>query len=106
MSANTGMNNIMKQAQRMQQQIARLKESLAEREIEASAGGGAVVATMNGKQELINLTINPEVVDPEDIDTLKELITAAVNLASTNAREMVQTEVDRITGGMSIPGLI
>ena len=105
MSTNQGMSGILKQAQRMQQQITRLQDEMADRVIEASAGGGAVVAVVNGKQQLVRLEIKPEVVDPSDIQTLTELVMTAVNLAADNAREMVESEVNKITGGLSIPGL-
>jgi len=106
MSSNKGgFADIVKQAQRMQQQIARVQDQMADREIEATAGGGAVLAVVNGKQELVKLTIDREVIDPEDAQTLEELVMTAVNLAMENAQEMVQSEVNRITGGLSIPGL-
>jgi len=100
-----GFSGIVKQAQRMQQQIARVQDQMGDREIEATSGGGAVTATVNGKQELVSLVISPEAVDPEDVETLQELVMTAVNLAMENAQEMVQTEVNKITGGLSIPGL-
>lgn len=105
MSSNRGIGDIMKQAQRMQQQMARLQDEMADREIEATSGGGVVVAVVNGKQELVRLDINKDVVDPDDIDTLQDLVIAAVNLATSNAREMVEAEMNKITGGLSIPGL-
>lgn len=105
MSSNRGIGDIMKQAQRMQQQMARLQDEMADREIEATSGGGVVVAVVNGKQELVRLDIDKDVVDPEDIDTLRDLVIAAVNLATSNAREMVDAEMNEITGGLSIPGL-
>jgi DNA-binding YbaB/EbfC family protein len=97
--------NIVKQAQKMQQQIARVQDQMADREVEASAGGGAVLAVVNGKQKLVKLVIAPEVVDPADIETLSELVSTAVNLAMENAQAMLQSEVNKITGGMNIPGL-
>lgn len=100
-----GFSDIVKQAQRMQQQIGRVQDEMSDREIEATAGGGAVLAVVNGKQELVKLTIDPEVIDPNDAQTLEELVMTAVNLAMENAQEMVQSEVNRITGGLSIPGL-
>lgn len=106
MSGNRGIGDIMKQAQRMQQQLARLQDEMADREIEATSGGGAVLAVVNGKQELVRLDIQPDVVDPNDIDTLRELVMTAVNLAHRNAREMVESEMNKITGGLSIPGLM
>jgi len=105
MSSNRGIGDIMKQAQRMQQQMARLQDEMADREIEATSGGGVVVAVVNGKQELVRLEINKEVVDPNDVETLQDLVIAAVNLATSNAREMVEAEMNKITGGLSIPGL-
>lgn len=105
MSSNRGMGDIMKQAQRMQQQMARLQDEMADREIEATSGGGVVVAVVNGKQELVSLKINKEVVDPNDVEMLQDLVIAAVNLATSNAREMVDSEMNEITGGLSIPGL-
>lgn len=105
MSSNRGMGDIMKQAQRMQQQMARLQDEMADREIEATSGGGVVVAVVNGKQELVSLKINKDVVDPNDVETLQDLVIAAVNLATSNAREMVDAEMNEITGGLSIPGL-
>ena len=100
-----GFNSVVKQAQKMQQQIARVQEEMADREIEATAGGGAVMAVVNGRQKLVKLSINAEVVDPEEIESLEELIIAAINLANENASEMIQSEVNKITGGLSIPGL-
>jgi DNA-binding YbaB/EbfC family protein len=97
--------NIVKQAQKMQTQISRVQDQLADREIEASAGGGAVLAVVNGKQKLVKLVIAPELVDPAEIETLTELVTTAVNLAMENAQEMLQSEVNKITGGLNIPGL-
>ncbi len=100
-----GFNSVVKQAQKMQQQIARIQEEMADREIEATVGGGAVMAVVNGRQKLIKLSIDAEVVDPEEIEALEELIVAAINLANENASEMIQSEVNKITGGLSIPGL-
>ena len=106
MSSNRGMGDIMRQAQRMQQQLARLQDEMSDRIIEATSGGGAVLAVVNGKQELVRLEIAPEVVDPNDLETLQDLVIAAVNLAHGNAREMVESEMNKITGGLNIPGLL
>lgn len=95
----------MRQAQRMQQQIAKLQEEVQDIEIEATAAGGAVLAVVNGKHELVKLEIAKEVVDPEDIEAMSAMIMAAVNLAARNAREMVESEMNKITGGLNIPGL-
>lgn len=101
-----GLGGIVRQAQKMQQQIARVQETMAGREVEATAGGGAVVAVVNGKHELLKLTIAPEVIEEGDVEIVQELVMTAINLAMENAQEMVQTEVNKITGGLSIPGLI
>ena len=100
-----GFDGIVKQAQRMQQQIAKVHDEFKDRQIEASAGGGMVIAKVDGSQRLTGITIDPEVVDPEDIETLQDLIQAAVNLALENASEMMQSEVNKITGGLNMPGM-
>ena len=100
-----GLGNIMKQAQLMQQKMERMQQELQSRKIEASAGGGMVTATVNGQQQLLALKIEPNVVDPEDIEMLQDLILAAVNQAIKKSQEMMQEEMAKITGGMSIPGL-
>lgn len=102
---NAPLKNIVDQAQRMQMQIARVQEQLAEREIESTVAGGAVKAIVNGKQELVKLEISAEVINPSDPDELAELVVSAVNLALLNSREMLETEVNAITGGLNIPGL-
>jgi nucleoid-associated protein EbfC len=100
-----GMGNIMKQAQQMQQKMTRLQEELAEREVEASAGGGMVAAVVNGKQQLISLKIEKNVVDPEDVEMLQDLVMVAVNEAIKKSQDMMQEEMGKITGGMNIPGM-
>lgn len=100
-----GLGNIMKQAQLMQQKMARMQEELAQREVEASAGGGMVTAVVNGKQQLITLKIDQGVVDPEDVEMLQDLVVAAVNEAIKKSQDMMQQEMSKITGGMNIPGL-
>ncbi|MGE3608904.1 MAG: YbaB/EbfC family nucleoid-associated protein [Bacteriovoracaceae bacterium] len=99
------MNNLMKQAQQMQAKLATLQNELSEREIEASAGGGAVKVKVNGKQQLLSISINKEAVDPNDIATLEELVLTAVNQGLKQSQEMVQSAMSKITGGMNIPGL-
>lgn len=99
------MNNLMKQAQQMQAKMAMLQNELAEREVESSAGGGMVKVKVNGKQELISISINKECVDPNDVATLEELVFTAVNQAMKESQEMVQQAMSKITGGMNIPGL-
>jgi len=99
------MSKMLKQAQKIQQEMAKLQEELKERTVDASAGGGVVEVTVNGKQELLAIKINPEVVDPEDIEMLQDLILAAVNEGLRKSQEMVAEEMSKITGGLNIPGL-
>ncbi len=99
------MNNLMKQAQQMQAKLAMLQNELAEREVEASAGGGMVKAKVNGKLQLLAITINKECVDPNDVATLEELVFTAVNQAMKQSQDMVQQAMSKVTGGMNIPGL-
>ncbi|HZK42837.1 MAG TPA: YbaB/EbfC family nucleoid-associated protein [Syntrophomonadaceae bacterium] len=99
------MNKMIKQAKKMQEEMAKMQEELQEREIEAAAGGGVVNVVINGKQELISIKINPEAVDPEDVEMLEDLIIAAVNEGIRKSQEMVSTEMGKITGGLNIPGL-
>jgi DNA-binding YbaB/EbfC family protein len=99
------MNNMMKQAQQMQAKLAMLQNELADREVEASAGGGMVTVKVNGKQQLLSISINKECVDPNDVATLEELVFTAVNKAMKDSQDMVQQAMSKITGGMNIPGL-
>lgn len=99
------MNNMIKQAQKMQQDMLRAQQELEEKEIEATAGGGAVSVKISGKKELLELTISPEVVDPDDIEMLQDLIIAAVNEGMRKADEMSAQQMSKLTGGMNIPGL-
>jgi len=100
-----GMGNMLKQAQKLQSQIFKLQEELADRTVETSVGGGMVKAVANGKQELLSITIEPEVVDPEDVQMLQDLVVAAVNDALKKAQEMVSEEMTKLTGGFKIPGM-
>jgi len=100
-----GLGNILKQAQQMQSRISQLQEEMAEKTVEASSGGGMVNLVMNGKQEIVSLRIDPEVVSKEDIEMLQDLIKAAVNEAIRKSQEMMTEEMKKITGGLSIPGL-
>lgn len=100
-----GFSGIVRQAQKMQQQINRIQDDMADRIVEASSGGGRVTAYVNGKQELVNLKISPEVIDPEEPDLLEDMILAAVGQAISQSQEMVAEEVNKVTGGMNIPGL-
>ena len=99
------LGNLMQMAQEMQSKAAKMQEELAEKTCEASAGGGMVSATVNGAFELVSLQLDPNAVDPRDIEMLQDLVIAAVNQASAKVREMTQGEMSRLTGGLSIPGL-
>lgn len=101
-----GMNSIVRQAQKMQAQIAKVQDEIGKKKVEASTGGGVVTAVVNGKQELLDIRIDPEVLNPEDVELLQEMIVGAVNQAMKTAADMMDTEVEKITGGLSIPGLI
>lgn len=100
-----GMGNIMKQAQQMQEKMAQMQEELAEKTVEASAGGGMVTAVVNGKQNLVSLNIEKDVVDPEDVEMLQDLVLAAINEALKKSQEMMQEEMSKVTGGLNMPGL-
>jgi len=99
------MNQMMKQAQQMQAKLATLQKELDTREFDASSGGGMVKAIVNGKQELINIEINKECVDPEDIEMLQDLVKTAVNQALSTSQESVNKAMSKVTGGLSVPGL-
>jgi DNA-binding YbaB/EbfC family protein len=95
----------MKQAQKLQSKMAEMQEELGRRTVSAQAGGGMVEATVNGRQELVSLRIDPEVANPDDLDMLQDLILAAINEALNRSREMVAQEMAKLTGGLQIPGL-
>lgn len=99
------MGNMLKQAQQLQSKIFKLQEELAERRVETTVGGGMVTAVANGKQQLESIKIEPEVVDPSDVQMLEDLVVAAVNDALKKAQEMVSEEMTKLTGGFKIPGL-
>ena len=98
-------NKMMKQVQRMQAEMARLQEELANRRVEGSAGGGAVRVVANGHQELVEVVIDPAAVDPEDVEILQDLVLTAVIDALTQARELAAQEMAKVTGGLKVPGL-
>jgi hypothetical protein len=100
-----GLGNILKQAQQIHSKISQLQEEMAGKTVEASSGGGMVTVVMNGKQEVLSLRIDPEVVNREDIEMLQDLIVAAVNEAIRKSQEMMTEEMKKVTGGLSIPGL-
>ncbi len=102
-----GMNQaaMMKQAQKMQQEMLRLQEEQEKKTFTAKSGGGMVAATVNGKHELVELTINPEAVDPDDVEMLQDMVIAAVNEAMRLAEAEAANNMSRLTGGLNIPGL-
>jgi DNA-binding YbaB/EbfC family protein len=100
-----GFGNLMKEAQRLQQQMAAMQEQVAQKKVEATAGGGMVTVEANGKQELLSIKIDPEVINREDAQMLEDLVLAACNEALRKSRELVQQELGKLTGGMKIPGL-
>lgn len=99
------MGKMMKQAQKLQAKMLKLQDELAERTVESSAGGGMVKVVANGKQQLLSIDIEKEVVDPDDVEMLQDLILAAINDALVKSQEMVSGEMGKLTGGMNIPGL-
>ncbi len=101
-----GLAQIMKQAQLMQQKMARLQEEASNKTAEATVGGGAVTAVVNGKNQLLSLTIKKEAVDPEDVEMLQDLVVTAVNEALKKVQEELASEMSKITGGLSIPGIL
>lgn len=103
MSQNFG--NIVKQAKKIQEKMAKLQEELALRTVEASAGGGMVTVVVNGRNELMSIRIERDVVNPDDLEMLQDLILAAVNEGMRKSQEMMATEMSKITGGFSIPGM-
>jgi len=100
-----GMGNMLKQAQKLQSKIFKLQDQLADRTVETTVGGGMVKAIANGKQELLSIKIEPEVVDPNDVQMLEDLVVAAVNDVLKKAKEMVTEEMTKLTGGFKIPGM-
>lgn len=96
-------NSLMKQAKKMQEQVLKIQQELEEKTVEATVGGGMVTVVANGKKELLSIEIKPEVVDPDDVEMLQDLVLAAVNEALRQADEMVQSEMAKITGGMGMP---
>jgi DNA-binding YbaB/EbfC family protein len=106
MPGGGNMNNMMKQVQKMQRQMEEMQKELEQREVEATSGGGAVLVKVTGKKNLVELKIDPEVVDKDDVEMLEDMIVAAVNEAFRKADEMMENEMKKVTGGLNIPGLI
>lgn len=99
------MNHMIKQAQKMQENMAALQEELDAKEYTVSAGGGMVTININGKKEILNIEIKPEIVDPDDVETLQDILVAAVNEAIKTVETTNEQEMSKITGSVSIPGL-
>jgi DNA-binding YbaB/EbfC family protein len=99
------MNQMMKQVKKMQAQMAKAQEELARKEVEGTAGGGVVKVRMNGHKQVLGVEIAPEAVDPEDVEMLQDLITAAFNEAMKQVDDMVAKDLGKLTGGLNLPGL-
>ena len=101
-----GWTDILKQAQQMHAKISQIQEEMAGKTVEVSSGGGMVSVVINGKQEIVSIKIDPEVVNREDIEMLQDLIVAAINEAIRKSQQMMAEEMKKITGGLSIPGIL
>jgi DNA-binding YbaB/EbfC family protein len=100
-----GFQQMMKQAQEMQAKVLRVQKEVESQTVEAEAGGGMVKVVANGKQRIVEIRIDPEVVNPDDIEMLQDLVTAAVNKSLENAQEMISQAIGKVTGNLKIPGL-
>jgi len=101
-----GMGNMMKQAQKLQSKMLKMQEELADKTVESSSGGGMVKVVANGRQQIVSIQIEEEVIDPDDAEMLQDLVLAAVNDALSKSQEMVSAEMSKLTGGLNIPGLM
>ncbi|MBW2573494.1 MAG: YbaB/EbfC family nucleoid-associated protein [Deltaproteobacteria bacterium] len=100
------MGKMMKQAQQLQSKMLKLQEEMAKKTVETTSGGGMVKVVANGRQQVVSIQIEKEVVDPDDLEMLQDLILAAINDALIKSQEMVSGEMSKLTGGMNIPGLM
>lgn len=100
-----GLSGMMKQVQKMQKKMTQLQEELEQKRVEGSAGGGMVTVVANGRQDILELKIHPDVVNPQEIELLEDLVLAAIHQAQQRAQEMMNSEMGQITGGIQIPGL-
>ena len=105
MNSNKNISNVVKQAQKMQEEMEKVQTELEDKTVEATSGGGAVKVVVSGKKEIVSLKIQPDAVDPEDVETLEDLITVAVNDAIKQADDMMAEGMSAVTGGLNIPGL-
>jgi len=101
-----GMGNMMKEAQKIQARMLKMQEELAEKTVESAVGGGMIKVVANGRNQVVAIRIEKEVVNPEDVEMLQDLILAAVNDALTKSQEMVAAQMGKLTGGLNLPGLI
>jgi hypothetical protein len=101
-----GMGDMMKQAQKLQARMLKMQEELAEKTVESAVGGGMIKVVANGRQQVVSIRIEKEVVNPEDVDMLQDLMLAAVNDALAKSQEMVSSEMGKLTGGLKLPGLM
>ena len=100
------LGKLIKQAQQVQERLAEMHARLAEKTVEVTSGGGMVAVVMNGKHEVVSLKIDPEVVNPADVEMLEDLVIASLNEARTRVDDMVRNEMSSLTGGLPIPGLL
>ena len=105
MKGRPNMGNLLKQAQQLQTRMAKLQEELEEKTVEASSGGGMVTVVVNGRQEILSINIEPEVIDPDDQEMLQDLILAAINDGLAKAKNMVSEEMGKLTGGLNLPNI-
>ena len=105
MRGGGNMQQLARQAQKLQQQMAKMQEELEAREYEASSGGGMVTVKVSGKKELLSIEIKPEAVDPDDVEMLQDMVLAAVNEALRTANDTTEREMNKLTGGLNMPGL-
>jgi nucleoid-associated protein EbfC len=101
-----GMGNMMKEAQKLQARMLKMQEELAEKTVESAVGGGMIKVVANGRNQVVSIRIEKEVVNPEDVEMLQDLILAAVNDALSKSQEMVAAQMSKLTGGLNLPGLI
>ncbi|MBS7298050.1 MAG: YbaB/EbfC family nucleoid-associated protein [Eubacteriales bacterium] len=105
MNTNKNVSNVVKQAQKMQEQMTQIQAEVEEKTVESVAGGGMIKVTANGKKEILSINIDPEAVDPDDVETLEDLVIVAVNDAIKKADDMMNEAMQSLTGGLNIPGL-
>ncbi|MCL2404567.1 MAG: YbaB/EbfC family nucleoid-associated protein [Defluviitaleaceae bacterium] len=105
MGGGMNMNQLMKQAKKMQDEMAAMQEEMASKTLEVSSGGGAVKVTVSGEKKILDLTISPDVVDPDDVEMLQDLVMSAVNEALRQIEESTNSQMSKLTGGLNLPGM-